>query len=634
MSQVAEQSEQYGVTPPISRDGPSAQEIALAADLMNELKGTFESADEGRLREAVLGRVTKHVKEFIYQACIRRNLSEQAARNAGGKIYTFGSYRLGVHGPGSDIDTLVVAPKHVDRQDFMDIFLEILKKDEWVEEANPVPEAYVPVIDAKIKGISMDFTFARLALSVIPDDLDLGDDSILKNLDEKCVRSLNGSRSTDAVLRLVPNVHVFRDALRAIKYWAQRRAIYSNVSGFLGGVAWALLVARVCQLYPNGNSATIVRRFFLIMSMWKWPQPVVLRKIEDGYLHMRVWNPKIYPSDKAHRMPIITPAYPSMCSTHNVMNCTFEIMQEELKRGHDICLRISNNEAKWSELFEKHKFFSKYHYYLQIITSCDDAEIQKKWSKTVESKGRQLVNKLEESGTLARIHPFVKGFNKTYYTINREEHANIVLGNVSPEVANRTEEEANQVQSDGRQTIHTTTFYIGMEITRLDPSAATPGPRRLDISIPTSEFIKTARSWELYQPEIMGIAVRHIKNSALPEDVFEGEGRPRKAVKRSKAVKATPESGEVQTNKRRRPSDEVSSPPLPVDPNSLVPSVLPPIPASEFAQPGPPKTPVPPQVNNGVRSEPNGASATQVGPATAPQLPITNGHAQPQPQAP
>ncbi|KAG8802114.1 polynucleotide adenylyltransferase [Serendipita sp. 398] len=283
-------SEQYGVTPPISRDGPSAQEIALAADLMNELKGTFESADEGRLREAVLGRVTKHVKEFIYQACIRRNLSEQAARNAGGKIYTFGSYRLGVHGPGSDIDTLVVAPKHVDRQDFMDIFLEILKKDEWVEEANPVPEAYVPVIDAKIKGISMDFTFARLALSVIPDDLDLGDDSILKNLDEKCVRSLNGSRSTDAVLRLVPNVHVFRDALRAIKYWAQRplylfslvdeayvhalgRAIYSNVSGFLGGVAWALLVARVCQLYPNGNSATIVRRFFLIMSMW-WVWPI------------------------------------------------------------------------------------------------------------------------------------------------------------------------------------------------------------------------------------------------------------------------------------------------------------------------------------------------------------------------
>jgi len=34
--------------------------------------------------------------------------------------------------------------------------------------------------------------FARLSNSTIADDLDLNDDSILKDLDEKCVRSLNG----------------------------------------------------------------------------------------------------------------------------------------------------------------------------------------------------------------------------------------------------------------------------------------------------------------------------------------------------------------------------------------------------------------------------------------------------------
>lgn len=36
--------------------------------------------------------------------------------------------------------------------------------------------------------------FARLSFSTIPDDLDLKDDSILRNLDEKCVRSLNGKK--------------------------------------------------------------------------------------------------------------------------------------------------------------------------------------------------------------------------------------------------------------------------------------------------------------------------------------------------------------------------------------------------------------------------------------------------------
>ena len=85
----------------------------------------------------------------------------------------------------------------------------------------------------------MDLLLARLALSSIPDDLSLQDDDLLRNLDERCVRSLNGecswehglclvmtqlvgSRVTDEILRLVPNVAVFRDSLRCIKLWAQR----------------------------------------------------------------------------------------------------------------------------------------------------------------------------------------------------------------------------------------------------------------------------------------------------------------------------------------------------------------------------------------------------------------------------
>jgi poly(A) polymerase Pap1 len=34
--------------------------------------------------------------------------------------------------------------------------------------------------------------FARLALPSVPAGLDLADNNVLKNLDERCVRSLNG----------------------------------------------------------------------------------------------------------------------------------------------------------------------------------------------------------------------------------------------------------------------------------------------------------------------------------------------------------------------------------------------------------------------------------------------------------
>jgi len=65
--------------------------------------------------------------------------------------------------------------------------------------------------------------------------------------------------------------------------------------GYLGGVAWALLVARICQLYPRGVPSTLVSRFFRVYEQWKWPTPVLLTPISEGTLGlgMPVWNPKV-----------------------------------------------------------------------------------------------------------------------------------------------------------------------------------------------------------------------------------------------------------------------------------------------------------------------------------------------------
>ena len=87
-------------------------------------------------REVVLGRVAALVKKFVRKVSLVRGLSEGAADAAGGRIFTFGSYRLGVHGPGSDIDTLCVVPKHVSRDDFFDVFEPMLKEVEGVSEVS------------------------------------------------------------------------------------------------------------------------------------------------------------------------------------------------------------------------------------------------------------------------------------------------------------------------------------------------------------------------------------------------------------------------------------------------------------------------------------------------------------------
>lgn len=78
-------------------------------------------------------------------------------------------------------------------------------------------------------------------------------------------------------------------------------------------------------------------------------------------------------------MPVITPAYPAMCSTHNVSQSTQAIMTKEFKRAADIVDKIVVRDAQWADLFEPVDFFSKYRYYLQITASSVDSDVQLKW---------------------------------------------------------------------------------------------------------------------------------------------------------------------------------------------------------------------------------------------------------------
>ncbi|XP_072363908.1 poly(A) polymerase gamma isoform X2 [Scyliorhinus torazame] len=399
----------YGITSPISLAYPKDVDDTSTRRLIEALKpfGVFEEEEELNHRLVVLGKLNNLVKEWIAEISETKNLPPLVIVNVGGKIFTFGSYRLGVHTKGADIDALCVAPRHVERSDFFQSFFEKLKQQEGIKDLRAVEDAYVPVIKFELDNIEIDLVFARLALQTIPDNLDLRDDSHLKNLNIRCIRSLNGCRVTDEILHLVPNKENFRLTLRAIKLWAKRRGIYSNMLGFLGGVSWAMLVARTCQLYPNAVASTLVHKFFLVFSKWEWPNPVLLKQPEDSNLNLPVWDPRVNPSDRYHLMPIITPAYPQQNSTFNVSSSTRTIMIEEFKQGLAITDEILQGKTDWSKLFEPPNFFQKYKHYIVLTASASTEDHHLEWVGLVESKIRVLVGNLERNDyiTLAHVNP-------------------------------------------------------------------------------------------------------------------------------------------------------------------------------------------------------------------------------------
>ncbi|OQR84109.1 hypothetical protein ACHHYP_20703 [Achlya hypogyna] len=416
-----------GVTPPISLAPPTSFDHQLTSALVDTLQyaATFRSvgllgdrqwnlreSDEGsRLREKALGTVKSLVEEWAVDEAAKAGVTLEAPATRFSQVRTFGSYRLGVHSPEADIDTLCLMPRHCLRINFFQAFPSRLQAHPAVTGVQSVPDAYVPVIKFKVHGISIDLLFVTLALSAVPSDLDVLDSKHLVEVDEQGVRSLNGCRVAEMILQLVPNLEQFRTTLVAVKHWARMRGIYSNVLGFLGGVNWAILVARVCQLYPQSLAGPLLTKFYRVYHQWTWPNPILLNRLDAPQPELAIasWNPKLNPRDRGHLMPIITPAYPAMNSSYNVLECTLHMMKAEFRTAAATCVDIEMQSAPWEELFDDATFFDRWDHFLQLDVSAAPAQFAV-WFGWVESRLRQLFSRLEQVPDL-QVFPFARVFD-------------------------------------------------------------------------------------------------------------------------------------------------------------------------------------------------------------------------------
>jgi len=314
------------------------------------------------------------------------------------RLFPFGSRIFG--DSSSDIDILCISSFYITRENFFNGLQRLLSGMKEVSEL-VVVNAYIPIMKMKYNGVPVDLIFAETIYRCLPQSL-VVDERLRKVMDTKSFLCIGGYRITRRLLLLVPDADKFNLCLRAVKTWARRRDIYSHMLGFLGGASWSILVANVCQLFPNDSPAELVSRFFLLYSSWNWNHPIILRDSEDLYdVEDEEWKR----DDVA--MHIVTPIRPASNTASNVSLCTRAILIKEFKRASGIVSLISWKVSTWHLLFERRQFYAEYPVYLRLSITAPTEEDHRKWEGWIKSRIPGLSRMLESHPNVLFCHPHV-----------------------------------------------------------------------------------------------------------------------------------------------------------------------------------------------------------------------------------
>lgn len=172
-------------------------------------------------------------------------------------------------------------------------------------------------------------------------------------------------------------------------------------------------------------------------------------------------------------MPIITPAFPSMCSTHTVMPSTLRIMQEEFQRADQIMQHIFAGTKGWDALFERHSFFTKDHkYYLTVVAASRTQEAHERFNGLVQSKVRHIVKGIDDGQTgIDTARPYPKCFERVHKCTDEDQVFEVSQGSLqhiipASEVPPEGSAPEGSAPANGdTQFMYTASFYIGLTVT-------------------------------------------------------------------------------------------------------------------------------------------------------------------------
>lgn len=383
---------------------------------------TFEQFDNQQTVAAssceyVLQQLHCAVERWIIQTHEVATKSVLATTNRYTLLLPFGSYRLQAWTPESDLDLVLVGPSWLSRQTVFANLAAYLQSHfaSTMTTVVVVPHAFVPIIRFTLCQQAVDLVYCQAPVDVLPIQNLQAEDVLdwIPRLDSKSLLSLNGWRSTEALVRIVhADAHQhesFLFTLRSVKAWARQRGVYSQTFGFLGGAGWAILVAHLMQdlveqQYTFTPTSLLVT-FFQYFSRFPWNERVVRLATFDEKTgsgsNINYYNVVNQHNTIGGVMRILTPIEPVMNASFNVTPSTLKVLQAEWQRAH----RVLNSVNLWKTIGEPVPFFQIYSFYLCTSLSSPTTTLLTQWSGWVESQLRRLLLALHRERSVLMAHP-------------------------------------------------------------------------------------------------------------------------------------------------------------------------------------------------------------------------------------
>ena len=281
---------------------------------MSEKYKVFETPDFMQIRTRSIQYIQGIVEQWYLKiGQEQKEMSRQLLESKMAKVLVFGSYRLGVHFAGTDIDTICVFPQFISKEEFLSGFKDFITGKEDIEDVIKIQEAQTPIIKVKVLGIPFDLLYASIDINHINSQNDIEkfimNEQMFRSLEPVSQRSFNGYLGNVNIQKSVPNYGIYRNFLRIIKLWAKRRCIYSAQFGYLSGIACAIMVAKIHQENPNLDVTDLVYKFFEVYSQSDWKNPIAIQfgKNTQG-MSLTQWKQAL---DQVQQdlMAILTPNY-------------------------------------------------------------------------------------------------------------------------------------------------------------------------------------------------------------------------------------------------------------------------------------------------------------------------------------